>query len=90
MLTVTENARQHLKDMLLSHSDDPEIGLRLTVDPPREFGLVLDSEGVGDQVVEHEGFKVLIVAPDLASTLNEVVVDIKETPEGSKLVISKD
>jgi Fe-S cluster assembly iron-binding protein IscA len=90
MLTVTENARQYLKDMLLSHSEDPEIGLRLTIEPPRQFGLALDSEGVGDHVVEHEGSKVLLVAPDLVSTLDEVTIDVKDTSEGSRLVISKD
>jgi Fe-S cluster assembly iron-binding protein IscA len=90
MLIVTENARQYLKDMLLSHSEDSEIGLRLTVEPPRQFGLVLDSEGAGDQVVEHEGSKVLLVAPDLVSVLEEVTIDVRDTPEGSRLVISKD
>lgn len=90
MLTVTESARQHLKNMLLAHSDDPEIGLRLTVEPPRQFGLVLDREGVGDQVVEHEGAKVLLVASELVTLLSEVTIDAQDTPEGTKLVISKE
>ena len=90
MLTVTESARQHLKNMLLAHSEDPEIGLRLTVEPPRQFGMVLDREGVDDQIVEYEGAKVLLVAPELVTLLDEVTIDAQDTPEGTKLVISKE
>ena len=87
MLTVTENAKQHLKNMLLAHTDDPEIGLRLTVESPQQFGLVIDSEGIGDQVVKHEGLKVLLVKPELVTLLDKATIDTKETPEGPNLVI---
>ena len=90
MLTVTESARQILKETLTVHSNDPEIGLRLTLEPPRQFGLTLDREGVGDLVTEHEGAKVLLVAPELAAQLDEITIDTKDTPEGPKLVISKE
>jgi Fe-S cluster assembly iron-binding protein IscA len=90
MLTVTENAKQHLKNVLLDHIDDPEIGLRLTVESPRQFGLMLDREGIGDHVVEHKGSKVLLVAPDLLAVLSEVTIDTKDTAEGAKLVISRE
>jgi len=90
MLTVTDSAKLELKRMLLEHVDDPEIGLRLTLEPPRQFGLTLDREGVGDPVTEHEGAKVLLVAPELAAQLDEITIDTKDTPEGPKLVISKE
>jgi Fe-S cluster assembly iron-binding protein IscA len=91
MLTVTENAKQYLKDTLLAHSSDPDVGLRLTLEPPRQFGLMLDSVGIGDHVVEHEGSKVLLVTPELVTLLNEVTIDTKDTPEGlKKLMISKE
>ena len=34
MLTITENAKQLLKGTLTAHSDDPEVGLRLSLKPP--------------------------------------------------------
>lgn len=90
MMTVTESAKLELKRMLLDHVDDPEIGLRLTLEPPRQFGLTLDREGVGDLVTEYEGAKVLLVAPELAAQLDEITIDTKDTPDGPKLVISKE
>ena len=89
MLTVTENAKQTLKEILATQSDDPEIGIRLTFSAPGEFGVVLDREAEGDHVVEHEGAKALLVAPDVAPMVEEVTLDVKETPEGPRLVMSK-
>jgi Fe-S cluster assembly iron-binding protein IscA len=90
MLKVTESAKQLLKETLTAHSDDPEIGLRLSLKPPGQFGIVLDREAEGDQVVEHEGAKALLVAPELGSVVEGVTLDVQDTPEGPKLVISKD
>jgi Fe-S cluster assembly iron-binding protein IscA len=90
MLTVTEDAKQYLKNMMEASTNDPEIGVRLTVEAPRQFGLVLDSMGVGDHVVEHEGSKVLLVAPELLTLLDEATIDTEDTPEGSRLVIFRE
>lgn len=89
MLTVTESAKQLLKETLLAHSDDPEAGLRLSITPPGQFGIVLDSEAEGDQVVEHEGAKVLLVAPELAPVVEGITLDVQDTADGPKLVVSK-
>ncbi len=89
MLTVTEGAKQLLKETLLAHSDDPEAGLRLSMKPPGQFGIELDWEVEGDQVVEHEGSKVLLVASELAPVVDGVTLDVQDTPDGPKLVISK-
>lgn len=89
MLTVTENAKQLLKETLQAHTDDAETGLRLVLEPPGRLGLVLGRRGVGDQIVEHEGAKVLLVAPELVTLLDEVTIDTQDTPEGKKLVVSK-
>ena len=45
-------------------------------------------EGKGDQAVEHEGSKLLLVEKDLADTLQGITVDVEETAEGVRLVIS--
>jgi len=44
MLTVTESAKQLLRETLTAHSDDPKVALRLSFKPPGVFGIVLDRE----------------------------------------------
>ena len=89
MLTVTEGARKLLKDKLVANTDDPEIGLRLKLEPPGQFGLVLGKEAEGDLVVEHKGVKVLLVASELAPAVDGITLDVQDTAEGQKLVVSK-
>lgn len=90
MLTVTEGAKQLLKETLLAHTDDPEVGIRLSVKPPGQFGIVLDKEAEGDQVVEHEGVKVLLVASELGALLDGKTLEVQDTPDGQKLVVLKE
>lgn len=90
MLTVTESAKQLLKETLQAHTDDLEVGLRLSPGEPGQLGLVLDGEAEGDQVVEHEGAKVLLVASELAPAVDGVTLDIQDTADGPKLVVSRE
>ena len=90
MLTVTESAKELLKDKLVAHTDDPEIGLRLELEPPGQLGIVLDREAEGDQVVEHEGAKVLLVASELAPAVDGITLDVQDTADGPQLVVSKE
>ena len=88
MLTVTESAKQYLKETLLAHSDDPEASLRISLKPPGQLGVGLDSEEEGDQVVEYEGAKVLLVASDLAPVVDGKTLDVEDTAEGPNLILS--
>jgi len=90
MVTVTESAKGLLKEILTAHSDDPEMGVRLAPDSQGQLGLVLGKEDLGDQVVEHQGSKVLLVASELAPALEEVTLDVEDTAEGPKLVVQKE
>jgi len=90
MLTVTEGAKQLLKEILTAHSDDPEMGVRLASDPQGQLGLVLGEEQPGDHVVEHQESKVLLVASELAPRLEEVTLDVEDTDDGPKLVVQKE
>jgi Fe-S cluster assembly iron-binding protein IscA len=90
MLTVTEGAKQLLKETLRGHSEDPETGIRLSVKEGGQFGIVLDTESEGDQVVEHDGDKVLLVAPGLSTVLEGKTLDVQDTEEGPKLYLSKE
>jgi len=87
MVTVSDGAKGLLKGVLTAHSDDPEKGLRLVLDPQGQLGLRLDEERPDDLVVNHQGAKVLLVAPDLAPALEEVTLDVEDTADGSKLVV---
>lgn len=90
MLTVTNSARDLLKEMLIKNSDDPETGMRLVVQPEnRHFGLLLAKEQAGDQLIEHEGSKVLMVAPDLAPSVENMTLDVENTETGPTLVMTK-
>jgi Fe-S cluster assembly iron-binding protein IscA len=52
--------------------------------------LVLDKEKEGDQVLEgEEGKKLLLIGLDLVPVLEEFVVDYQETAEGTGFTISK-
>ena len=90
MLTVTDSAKQLLEETLSAHTDDPEIGLRLEFKPPGQLGIVLDREAEGDQVVEHEGAKVLLVAPDLAPAVDGITLDVQDTADGPKLAVFRE
>ena len=92
MLTVTATAKEKLKETLQERGADPEEAIRLIPDPsnPNQLSFTLDKENEGDHVVESEdGRKVLLVAPDLAPMLGEMVMDYQETPEGAGYSISK-
>lgn len=90
MLTVTEGAKQLLKEILTAHSDDPKMGVRLALDPQGQMCLVLDKEQPGDHVVEHQESKVLLVASELAPVLEEATLDVENTSDGPKLVVQKE
>ena len=89
MVTVTERAERELGRMLASASNDPEDGLRLTVTEPGRYGIVVDKEQEGDQVVQHEGAKMLLIDEEVAGLLEEKTIDCLETTEGGpRLVLS--
>jgi Fe-S cluster assembly iron-binding protein IscA len=82
MLTVSEKAKQHLKEMLLEHTDDPEVGLRLSPGPSGQLGLALSREESGDQVIMHEGAKVLLVASEMNALLDNATLDVQDSLDG--------
>jgi Fe-S cluster assembly iron-binding protein IscA len=89
MITVTDSAKQLLKETLSTHTDDPSIVLRLSFIAPGQFGFLLDKEAKGDQVVEHEGLKLLLVEPNLASMVDGVTLGVKDTPKGPEFIVVK-
>ena len=90
MITVTESAKQELKRILSDNVNDPQASLRLTSTGQDQLGLAIDVETPGDQVVEHEDSKVLLVEEGLATSLVGIVLDIEDTPDGPKLAIFRE
>jgi len=64
--------------------------VRLALGASNKIGLVLDREGLGDYVVEYEGCKVLLVGDEVAEVVVGAVLDTEDTPDGTKLVISRE
>lgn len=88
MIAVTERAKEELEKLLSDKVDNPQAGLRLiTSGPPNQFGLSIDIEMPGDQVVKHKGSKVLLVEQELATRLEGLTLDVEDTPEGLQLTI---
>lgn len=87
MLTVTEDAKQLLKETLQAHTDDPETGLRLSMKEPGQLGITLDNVVEGDLIVEHEGTRVLLIAAELDPVLDGVTLDVQDTGEGPALIV---
>lgn len=87
MISVTEHAKQVLKTTLIAMEADPDEGLRLLPSPDGEFALALDSQLPGDQVVDYEGLKVLLVGVEYFRLLNGKTVDCLETENGEVLIV---
>ena len=88
MVSVTEGACRELKKILSEKVDWPGARLRLVDRGQGNIGLGIDIEQAGDQVVEYQGTKVLVIEPELATSLTGITLDIDDTPEGAELVIS--
>jgi len=89
MVMVTEQAAEELRGKLLAATTDPELGLRLLPAPGGRFVLLPDTELSGDQVVEYQGSKVLLVGVEYLRALEGSTVDCQDTREGAVLFVRK-
>jgi len=91
MLTVTALAAEKLKEAIQAQTTDPEVGIRLVPSSsrPNQLDMKLDKEQEGDQVVESEGVKILLLSSEMARVLEGMVIDCQETPQGVRFSISK-
>ncbi len=87
MINVTVRAREELKRLLYANVDMPQARLRLIDRGQGDLGFGIDIESPGDEFVKHDGFTVLIINSELASNLNNIRIDVDDTPKGSELVI---
>lgn len=102
MISVTDKAKDLLYDVLeqaeqqagIDSEEDVAIRLAPTAGPDGadgdqvELGLGLDRVQEGDQVIEHNGKKVLLVDESTGGLLDGVTLDVTDTPDGQQLTIS--
>ena len=71
MIGVTEQAKEELKEILVSKVDDPRACLRIQADDEGQLGVTIDIEMPGDQTVEYEGSTLLVAEQELAEVFAE-------------------
>jgi Fe-S cluster assembly iron-binding protein IscA len=86
MIGVSEGAKKELKRIMAENAEENKVP-RLTASQEGQLGLMMDVEKPGDQAIEHEGSKVLLVEDQLASHLGSISLDAEETPEGTMLML---
>ena len=69
-------------------ADESDIALRLVPTQTGHLALILDIYRKGDNVVEHDGAKVLLIDAELIDVVDGLRFDCVETPEGRHLEIS--
>jgi len=89
MLTVTENAKRHLKRLLVRNTTDPNLGIRLRVSKGMQVGVLLDQKAADDYVIEHEGAKVLMVGSELLPLVEGATLDTDRNGPVASLVITR-
>lgn len=87
MINITKRARQQLKEILSSTVDMPQARLRLVSRDRGQLGLGIDIEMPDDECFEHDGLTVLVVARELAVSLNRVTLDVEDNGGESELII---
>ena len=91
VLTITGLASKKLKEAVQAKTTDPTMGFRLTRSPdkPNQLKMTLDKATPEDQVVKCEGVIILLIDPKLIPTLEGMVIDYNETPQGGSLSITR-
>jgi Fe-S cluster assembly iron-binding protein IscA len=89
MVTVTERAKEKLKELLQSETDDPSVSLRLVTAPSGELGMFADRERDDDQIVEYQGAALLLVNEGVASTIGDATIDYDDSEPAPRLVMTR-
>jgi Fe-S cluster assembly iron-binding protein IscA len=87
MVTVTERAKEKLKELLQGETDDPSFTLRLATAPSGEFGMFPDREREDDQIVEYQGSAVLVVGAEMVTAIGDATIDYDESGPDPRLVM---
>ncbi len=86
MLTVTDEAAQYFREALKKESAP---GACRIVQAEKGYRFILDEATEGDQVFEHEGENYLLLDTEVGEALSSAALDIQESPDGSRLILSQ-
>ena len=81
-ISVTERATAALKVLLDNQVRDPKVYIRIMMDSEGNLRLRLAHQIAGDQVVEHEGCTVLVIARAVCEALEGLTIDADGLPYG--------
>jgi hypothetical protein len=84
MLEISDAALHLLEDALRADEHD---GLFRLVPAEDSLALQVTTAEEGDVIYEREGFAVLAAPTELAQDLDSQIIDIEETPQGTRLVV---
>lgn len=86
MIEVSELAAYALVQSLEASGVEPEKGFRLTKQEDI-YSLEIDTPGLEDVVIRHEGAIALIVDQETEDEVGHVVIDVEDRPEGPQLMM---
>jgi Fe-S cluster assembly iron-binding protein IscA len=89
MVMITNKAREELKNLLLLHTEDMETGIRLVCGSLGQFGLKLSKPEDGDDVVQDQGLRILMVGSNFKDVLNAVTLDVEYSNGKREFVMAK-
>jgi len=87
MLTVTDEAKVFLKNLIDENNIPEEATIRLTP-TAQGLGLAPDKTSDEDTTFEHDGRTVLAIAPPIATELDDKSLSIQQTEQGPALSIA--
>jgi hypothetical protein len=87
MMQVTDKAKSLLKDAMESNNQAPGMMFRLMVDD-NQLAVGLAPKEDGDVVYEKEGIAVLAAPTEVLELLGERTIDVEDTTEGPRLVLT--
>ena len=93
MLQLTAAAAEQVADARRAQGLPDEVGVRVFGQPEPDGGLSVgltfaEVPAEDDQVVERDGTR-LFVAPEVAAPLASAAIDVMETADGTKLVLTQ-
>ena len=90
MIYITNQARQELSRLYTEQEHSPEDCLRLTDRGNDAVDLTLEARHDGDESLELTPQMVLLVEPAVMAQYAGVSVDAYDTPDGPRLIISRE
>lgn len=87
MINVTAEAKVVLATTLEASEANEGQALRLALSPEGQYGLTIDGEREGDQIVEHGERAVLLLDSQVASSLDGATLEAVESPDGTRLTL---